>query len=427
MKSKRAHVFNFLIIFVVCCTVAMFTFSGCGTSADWVQKTIEQNYYRFDGDYSSIENLKGLSISQMVEKLDRYSAFYTKEEYAAVTADNAGSKSGIGISYTFSKGVGAVVRSVTGNSPSKEAGLKAGDIIISATAGEESVQFKESTDFSSFVTARATGEQFTFNLYGGNSVTLAKSEYTASYAFMFTNDCSYEIVYEGNSRFVKENHAEGIPQLPDKTAYLYLSQFYGYAADEVAALISKFNELHCTSLILDLRDNGGGYVDLMAKIGGRFTSTVVDGKAVAMKAIYKSGREEVEHCYEYTQNVVPAGTDVYVMANHNTASASEALIGVLVSYYVLDYENIFLSEYQGYEAKSYGKGIMQSTFERFSGEALKLTVAGIYWANGKTIHDVGLTVADGCSVAPASDDIVSVGYDDELVPVIEKIKADRAA
>lgn len=427
MKSKRAHVFNFFIILVVCCTFAMLTFSGCGTSTDWVQRTIEQHYFRFDGDYSSLENLDGLSISQMVAKLDRYSAYYTKEEYAAVTADNAGSKSGIGISYTFSAGVGAVVRSVIGNSPAKAEGLKAGDIIISATAGDESVKFEESSDIASFITARTAGEQFTLNLEGGSSVTLAKAEYTASYAFMFTNDCSYEIVYDGNSRLIKVDDEAGIPQLPDKTAYMYLSQFYGYAAEEVEALISVFNAQGCTSLILDLRDNGGGFVDLMAKIGGRFTSTVVEDKAIAMKAVYKSGREEVEYCYEYTQNVVPAGTDVYVMANHNTASASEALIGVLVSYNILDYENIFLSQYAGLVAKSYGKGIMQSTFTRLTGEALKLTVAGIYWANDKTIHDVGLTVADGCSVAPASNDIVSIGYDDELEPVIAKIYSDRAS
>lgn len=425
MKSKMIRVFRFSLILAVLCAVVLLTFSGCATSKDWAKDIIEKYYYRFDGDYSSLADLDGLSIDEMMEKLDRYSAYYTREEYAAVTADNAGSKSGIGISYSFSQGAGVVIRSVIGNSPAKKEGLKAGDVVVSASVGDESVQFAESSDFSSFVTARATGEDFTLYLENGNTVTLAKAEYTASYASMYTNDCSYEIEYDGASRRIKENEEEGIPQLPDGTAYIYLSQFYGGAADEIGNLISVFNQKNCTSLILDLRDNGGGYVDLMSKIGGRFTSSVVDGNAVSMKAKYKDGHEEVAHCYNYTQGVVPAGTDVYVMANHNTASASEALIGVLVSYNILKYENIFLSKYEGYEAKSYGKGIMQSTFERFTGEALKLTVAGIYWANGVTIHDKGLTVADGCVAAPASDDIVNIGYDDELLPVIDKIISDR--
>lgn len=427
MKTKTRHILRFLIVIALFCALALFTFSGCGTTTDWARKVIEQNYFRFDGDYSSLSDLEGLSIDEMMAKLDRYSAFYTREEYAAVAADNEGSKSGVGFSYVFSQGTGAILYSVVGNSPAKKAGLKAGDIIVAGSAGGEQVQFAESDDFSSFVTARGTGEQFTLYLDNGNEVTLAKAKYTASYASMYTNEYTYEIEY-ANGRGQVVSYEGGIPQLPEGTAYMYLSQFYGGAADEVEALISVFNAQHCTSLILDLRNDGGGYVDLMKKIGGRFTSSVVSGKAVAMKAKFKNGHEQVDYCYNYSQNLVPAGTNVYVMANHNTASASEALIGVLVSYDILKYENIFLSQYEGYEAKSYGKGIMQSIFKNnFTREVLKLTVAGIYWANGKTIHDVGLTVADGCRVAPASDDIVNVGYDDELVPVIEKILADSAA
>lgn len=426
MEIKTKHVLRFLAIFVLFCTIATFVFSGCSTSESWVKKTIEKNYYRFDGDYSSLSDLDELSIEEMVKKLDIYSAYYTREQYAAVTADNEGSKSGIGVTYSFASGVGAVIRSVVGNSPAKRAGLKAGDIVVSATAGDAAVQFKESNDFSDFINDRTTGEEFTFNLDNGSSVTLAKTNYTASYASMYTSDCTYEIEYaDGTGKVVP--YEGGIPQLPEGTAYMYLSQFYGGAAEEVGALISAFNAKQYTSLILDLRGNGGGYVSLMAKIGGRFTSSVVDGKAVAMKAIYKSGRTEIEYCGRFTgEGVVPKGTNVYVMANNNTASASEALIGVLVSYDILKYENIFLSQYEGYEAKSYGKGIMQRTFENsLTGEALKLTVAGIYWQNGKTIHGTGLTVADGCVAVPAPDNIVNVGYDDELLPVIQKIIADK--
>lgn len=433
MKSKKIYVLRFVVAIALLCLIIP-TVAGCSVNpTNWVKNTIQKYYYRFDGDYSSLSNLDGLSIGQMVEKLDRYSAYYTEQEYAAVTADNAGSKSGIGISYTFLAGTGVQIRSVVGNSPAKKAGLKAGDIVTSGSVGERVTQFNSTADFSAFVNARITGENFTLYLENGKEITLAKAEYTASYASMYTNDSSYEIYYDGASastcRIAQTQN--GIPELPEGAAYIYLSQFYGFAADEIGKLIHIFNQNHCTSLILDLRDNGGGYVNLMSQIGGRFTTSVVDGSAVSMRARYKDGSEAVEHCVSYYTDVVPKGTDVYVMANHNTASASEALIGVLVSYNILNYENIFLSKYEGYEAKSYGKGIMQRTFEHFTGAALKLTVAGIYWpmndinGNPVTIHEKGLTVADGCVAAPASDDVVSIGYDDELVPVIEKIIADR--
>lgn len=433
MKLKRAPVLRFCCILAALCT-SVVMLSGCfpvfscyvQSSEDWARQTIEKHYYRFDGDYSSLSDLEGLTIPEMVAKLDIYSAYYTYQEYNAVLSDAAGSKSGVGVSFSYIAGEGIVLYSVVGNSPAKKAGLKAGDVILSATAGDETVQFNKSDDFSSFITARATGEEFTLRLKGGAEFTLAKEEYTASYASMYTSDCVYEIEYEGGARDVKR-YDGGIPQLPEGTAYIYLSQFYGNAADEMGELFKVFKQEGCTSLILDLRDDGGGYVNVMAQIGGRFTSEI-DSKAVAMKAVYKDGFEELTYCENYSTGVLPKGTPVYVMANNNTASAAEALIGVLVSYNILDYENIFLSEYSGMQAKSYGKGIMQSAFShRITGEVLKLTVAGIYWQNDKTIHDKGLTVEDGCVAAPASDNIVNVGYDDELEPVIAKIIADRAA
>lgn len=444
MIFKGKFAFRFSAGVAALLVAAVFLFTGCYSSTDWVKRTIENNYYRFDGDYSSLSDLEGLSIEEMMAKLDRYSAYYTYDQYKSVIADNEGNKSGIGVSYTYVDGTGVVIHSVVGNSPAKKAGLKAGDIIISASAGETYVTFNSLDDFSGFVSARGTGEEISLELESGKSVTVAKAEYTASYASMYLNDCAYEIEYEGKERRIKQNEDGGTPQLPDGTAYIYLSQFYGMAAEEIAALLSEFNARHCTSLILDLRDDGGGYVKVMADIAGLFTTPLGDS-AIAMKSKYKNGSEQVEYCKDYRKEsnyntyyskcLLPEGCEVYVMANHNTASASEALIGVLVSYNILKYENIFLSQYTTVnakgeqvvsEAKSYGKGIMQSTFTNaLTGEALKLTVAGIYWANGKTIHDVGLTVADGCKAAPAADDIVNIGYDDELVPVIEKILSDR--
>lgn len=429
MKLKKRSI---ILSLIAICVAFLFVLGGCDNTEDWVRKTIQNNYYRFDGDYSSIENMDGLSIEEMMERLDVYSAYYTEEEYEKVYADNNGNKSGVGVSYAYSAGEGIVIHAVIGNSPAKKAGLKAGDTIISATAGGGETVFNGKEDFSGFVDARAEGEEFCLNLSDGRSVTLAKAVYTASYACMLTKDKTFDIEYTGGIMSVTEKSG-GIPQLPEKTAYIYLYQFYGGAYNEMAGLMSKFNAEKCTSLILDLRGNGGGYVDVMSKIGGLFTSRL-GGPHVSMRAKYKNGSEEVLYCLDlpqrspgYENSVLPAGTPVYLLADGNTASASEALVGILVSYDILKYENIFLSKYGDNPAKSYGKGIMQSVFKNVTGERLKLTVAGIYWPNGKTIHGTGLTEADGCKAAPSADGIVNVGYDDELKYVLEKISADSAA
>lgn len=421
-----------LLSLIAVCIALTAVFGGCSSSEDWVRKTIEKNYYRFDGDYSSVENMKGLSIDEMVERLDIYSDYYTEEEYEAVYADNGGNKSGVGVSYSFVQGKGVTLQAVIGNSPAKKAGLKAGDVILSAkTESGEEVTFSDGESFAAFADGCAQGEDFTLNLADGRAVTLAKASYTASYACMYTHDNAYEIEYAGGGMSVEKSDG-GIAALSEDTAYVYLYQFYGNAYAEMCRLFEIFNDEGCTSLILDLRGNGGGYVDLMSQIGGLFTSRS-GGAHQSMVAKYKNGGVQVAYCeefprgsYGYEHYALPEGTKVYLMANHNTASASEALTGILVSYDILKYEDIFLSKYDDSPAKSYGKGIMQSVFTNWTtGERLKLTVAGIYWPNGKTIHGVGLTENDGCRAAPSSDTIVNVGYDDELNCVLEKIAADR--
>ena len=112
---------------------------------------------------------------------------------------------------------------------------------------------------------------------------------------------------------------------------------------------------------------------------------------------------------------MPVDTTVYVLANSSTASASEALIGVLVDYGFVEPENILLSDFSEeftawsdgeYGTKrSYGKGIMQSPFVNFwTREVLKLTTAEIFWPNGKSIHGVGVTTDDGCRTVEADWD-----------------------
>lgn len=430
--KKTAYMLPFLAI----CTAFVISASGCSSNADWVRKTIEQHYYRFDGDYSSLGDLRGLTVEEMIDRLDIYSEYYTAEEYGEVTADNAGSKSGIGVSYSFEAGKGIVIRSVVGNSPAKKSGLKAGDVVLSAeTQGGEKTEFNGIDGFSAFAGERADGEEFYLNLADGNRVAVAKSDYTASYACMYTRDFTYNVEYNDGKRTTVKSEG-GSAALPENTAYIYLSQFYGGAYGETGDLISEFNAAGCDALILDLRGDGGGFVKIMAEIGGLFTAPLGGEKHVAMTAKYKDGGEEVTYCEEYGRGTaeyqnrtVKKETKVYVMANDGTASASEALIGILVSYDILKYENIFLSDYGDSEPRSYGKGIMQTVYRKYysHGPALKLTVAGIYWQNGKTIHGMGLTAGDGCGIAPASDRIVNVGYDDELLAVAAKINADRAA
>ena len=124
---------------------------------------------------------------------------------------------------------------------------------------------------------------------------------------------------------------------------------------------------------------------------------------------------------------VEQDSEIYVAANVNTASASEALIGAMISYGTIGYEDIFITDTVGQgSARTYGKGIMQTTYYNVAtGEAAKLTTAQIYWPNGESIHGSGITTAMGARPSPAK----SFGEygDPELTAILAAIASEGGA
>ncbi len=382
------------------------------SSLEWALKTIDDNYY-FGG---VPDNASDITIGALADDyLDMYSEYFSAEEYAAQQRSNSGAKSGIGLSYSFVDGKGIYVASVIGNSPAYRSGLRRGQWLTGGSLGGEVQEFKSANDFAKLISGAKDGEDITLSSVGGETFVTCKAEYTASYAYLATSSTAWVFKDAADGGLaLYEQPEEKIEYLPDGAGYVALSQFYGTAANEFAALTEKFNSIGCTSLIIDLRSNGGGYVSVMQAIAGIFS----DGeKKPAMYSRDKHGNEDTYYCVPAPENRrVKKDVPVYVLANSGTASASEALIGALVCYGALKYENIYISDYseeymnwlsstsqQKKTARTYGKGIMQSTFVNDkTGEALKLTTAQIFWPDGKTsIHDRGLSAADGCKTVKA--------------------------
>ncbi|MDE7083275.1 MAG: hypothetical protein K2O89_06220 [Clostridia bacterium] len=429
-------------VLAVILTVAAFAFSGCGlmtasNTERWVIKTIKDNYYYYDE--MDKDGLEDLSVSEIVKRLDIYSEYYTPEELLALVKDNSGEKAGVGISYIYvEEGKcsiypegGCLLVMVVGNSPAEKAGLKKGQLLVGGSYNGQTVRFDTQNAIADFIDPIAEGASFTLTASTGESYTVSKQNYNASYMFMATNASAWTATFNGQGEVngiaeVQDSETRAIEYLPDGAAYVSMSQFYGQAADEFGYMVKEFTNQHCTSLILDLRDNGGGYVDVMLDMAGYFAPS----SKLAMTARDRNGKETKSYSVNHGNNLLPDGTTVYVLANSGTASASEALIGFLISYGVLDYGNIFLSDYseeflswagEDYKtAQSYGKGIMQTTFTNWlTHEALKLTTAKIVWPNGKCIHGEGVTEAAGCRTVEA--EWLVTPSDTELQRIIEMI------
>ncbi len=442
MKKRLNKIFFTLLTAAI---LAVCLLSGCSTtyssSFNWVMKTIKENYYEDIPEDTLYQSILSGGVSSV---LDIYSAYYTEDQYAQVKASNSGSRSGIGITYQFipegvtELGSGVYITDVSGNSPALKSGLKAGTFVNAVRVGSEEKVITSSADFSAFIQARDTGEKFSFITDRGE-YEMSKENYTASYCTMSTSEKTFSIAYEnGNMKLVSsvsENAgylSDGIDCLPDGAAYIKLDQFYGNAVKEFAVLMAQYNAEHCSSLILDLRQNGGGAVDIMCGISGIFTGQSEKYSGVGMSAKYRNGRQinfKISKSNDQSY-LFPAGSKLSVLADNGTASASEALIGVLKSYDVISCADVYISDFsQGYltftgtadkNCKTYGKGIMQTTFEnRSTGEALKLTTAKIYWPDGTCIHGEGLNGDMGCKTLK-TDWCVTYG-DEQLALAVQSI------
>lgn len=275
----------------------------------------------------------------------------------------------------------------------------------------ERTDFTSLSAFSDFIDSVPEDGSITLATEGG-AYTLQREDYSTSYVLLATNDNAW--TFAGDDALTMTGTAgDAIEYLPDGAAYISLSQFYGNAVNQFLAAAEKINEprLHFAHPRFAQRRRR-----LSERYAGHFGLFRSPAGEVVMTARYKDGSSESYAAASYSaEQTIGSDVDVYVLANSNTASASEALIGALVSYEVLDYNNIYISQYsqeyldsmnvtaeQVKSGKTYGKGIMQTTFRNFAtGEALKLTTAQIYWANNKTIHGVGLTAEDGCNMVEA--------------------------
>lgn len=332
---------------------------------DWILSRIKKNYYE---DFSS-EELIDAASDGLMGLLDKYSAYYTKEEYELVLKEAQGIKAGLGIIFLLTDSGVGVYRTL-GNSPAERAGFQRGEM---------------------FKGLRKSGEGEYTAVTGYEQLTLELEKFGKDEAIDFLMlQNGTEVVrtaakeeYEQN--YVKYKTSQEISSLDEKSAYLGFEGFSGKAYQQFVGAMNKFKAEGKTKLVLDLRDNGGGYMDILEKIAAHLLKNDDSRDLTVVNVKYKDGKVEK---YE-TDGGFYAGygfEKITVLINGNTASASEALLGAMLDYGSLTIDDV-------YGTVSYGKGIMQTTYRNpVYNDAITLTTARIYWPLSDTcIHGVGIT------------------------------------
>ena len=366
-----------------------------------LKKAIQRYYYEeiSDDEFYAV-------LFDAVEKgiLDRYSEYLSTDELIERLQEAQGSYIGIGVAFSSNNvsADGLYIDQVSGNSPAEQAGMKDGAYLVAY--GKEREQMTALTDytaFDEFITAQLENETFYIeykNPSESQSVVteISRQAYVANYVYYRAKDSAYS--FTGADALTITATEDYLAELPEKTAYIELTQFNGSADTQFKMAMDKFKEEGKEDLVLDLRGNGGGYTDILCSIASYYTKDTQESKPLVAIADYRDGSvERFIADGNYYGNYFTENSDIYVLADENSASASECLLGAMLDYGATSYGNICLIENNGV-AKTYGKGIMQSMFylTMFGNpDAVTLTTAKIKWPKGNCIHGIGITKDNG--------------------------------
>ena len=278
---------------------------------------------------------------------DPYAAYYNEEEYAQLMEEDSGEYVGIGVTVRQEPDTGYVlVEQVNKGDPAYNAGVQADDIIM-AVDGEDTAEL---------------GLQDTVALIKKNEKPVVLTILRGSESMELTVDKS-QIVMETVTWEMKENH----------TGYIAVSQFIDNTSEQFNEALTSLTEEGMTSLIIDLRDNGGGLLTACLDMVSRF---VPDEKLIVYTEDKKGNRTEYN-----SDSVDVIDLPVVLLVNENSASASEIMTGCLKDYGIAT----IVGE------TTYGKGIVQNIMPLPDGSAVKMTVSKYYTPNGSNIHEVGIT------------------------------------
>ncbi len=332
--------------------------------------------------------------------LDKYSAYLTEEDTMASEKEMAGNRAGFGIEFITQTETGEeqiLITRVLGNSPAEKAGLCIGENVVGFGKDESFVKMSESADeFLSFLAAQENGESFYLCVERAGEqrlVKTGKAAYVENNVFYRTSTQAF--AFTGEQANVLTERGAPLEVLPEDTAYVQLIRFGGNAVSGMRAAMSLFKVQGKKNLVIDLRGNGGGYLEDMQEIASYFCKTAEKNPVVAV-ADYGERKEEFTSSNVYAQ-YFSKGSRVCIIADEYSASASECLIGCMLDYKTVSYQDICLIEKDGV-AKTFGKGIMQSTYQLnwFRGDSIRLTTARILWPlSGKCIHNRGVLQSDG--------------------------------
>lgn len=334
-------------------------------------------YYYEDYDVQDVQD--GLLEGVVSGLGDKYSAYYTAEEYKEQQLSTSGTYYGIGAALAQDKDTMQVtITKIYEGTPSEEAGLKKDDVIVSADGTDATSM--ELTDFVKLI----RGEE-------GTTVHLEV----------------YRPSTEETLEFDVERKNVELPSvssqmLANNIGYIQISEFQSKTAEQFESALSSLQDQGAQSLIVDVRGNGGGLVDSVVAI---LDDILPEGTVVYTEDKYGNRQDYTSSGDTYLD------MPIAVLADQNSASASEIFAGAIKDY---NYGTLI-------GTKTFGKGIVQTVFSLPEGDAIKITTAKYFTPNGNYIHGVGIEpdIELEYQFMGGENDEYSVDLDNQIQKAIE--------
>ncbi|PKB16311.1 S41 family peptidase [Flavobacterium sp. 5] len=298
-------------------------------------------------DDVNTDSIVSLTVDNILAKLDPHSVYIPPQEQAEIAETMKGDFVGIGINFYMFKDSVAVIAPVK-NGPSAKGGILAGDRIL--FANKTKLFGRKLPNDSLFATLKGeVGSQIDLTIY-------RKSEHK-------------KIKVTIKRDVIPLKSVDVALRLNSTIGYIKINRFAETTYAEFQTALATLKKQGIKSLVIDVRDNGGGYMEEAIAIADEFL------KDKTLIVFTKSAKEATEKTFATEKGSFETG-NVFVLINENSASASEILAGAIQDN---DRGTIV-------GRRSFGKGLVQREMDFNDGSAVRLTIARYYTPTGRSIQ-----------------------------------------
>ncbi len=305
-------------------------------------------------DTTDLNRICEKGIEAMLKELDPHSVFIDKDEVAKMNEPLVGNFDGIGVSFQLLDDTIHVVDVISGG-PSEKVGVLAGDKIVKV----DDMPATGDTIKNDWVFKHLRGKK-------GTKVSVS----------VIRGKSKTPIVFEIKRDKIPINSIDTWFMIDQEIGYIRLNRFAQSSNEEMVQAITELQSEGMQSLILDLRGNGGGYLNVAVDICDQFLS---GDKLIVYTKGAKSPRQELK---AQKKGLFEQGRLV-IMVDESSASASEILSGA-----VQDWDRGVIVG-----RRTFGKGLVQRPFDMYDGSQIRLTTSRYYTPSGRCIqkpYDAGV-------------------------------------